>query len=68
MKEYDISTSDPESANGKMHALGFKKFHILRANGTKRHIFVKGDLELELNSYDSVMEYADRNNATPAKR
>ena len=61
MKEVDISTNHPESANGRMHTLGFRKYHKIGRNGRRRHVFVKGDLELEINSYDRVMEYYEAN-------
>jgi adenylate cyclase class IV len=57
---FDISKSDPESPNGMMHKLGFKKFHVMRANKTKRHFYERGSTVVELNSYDSAMEYANK--------
>ena len=55
----DISESPRESANGIFHANGFEKYHNLFGQ-FKKHIFIRGDLELEFGDVSGAWDYINR--------
>jgi hypothetical protein len=55
-----VRKSHPESPNGLMESLGFEKYWIKGRLGRNRHIYVKGDLKIELNNRDDIYDYIKR--------